>query len=251
MLLLDRNLQRNTDLWIPRTDTSVNPVPADYYAATSGGDDGTMVVTCGYNGPKQYPGGLCSNKRPFLTVNGQMLQNVAMHLEFMWPAWAYELISHHETDLKVCFRTRPNSTTYIRNVANFSVQWNRNKGEFQLDHDPPAWVGSGFMVPDIAPDVWHSLDFRYWYDPQPANPVFSVLSINLDGDKYMVPPEHQNIPAQSTNWEQIANPQQQNEIFAKGSSVIQYNRWTIGWSDQPIGDLSFDQLDGEGLDISL
>jgi hypothetical protein len=249
ILLLDRNLQRNVDVWQTRTDSSVNPVPADFYGVMSGGDDGTMVVNCAYAGTKNYPGGLASNKRVFPKLNDKLLQYVAMHLEFMWPAWAYQLITHHETDLKVCYKTRPNSTTYIRNVANFSVQWKKETGDFQIDHDPPGWVNCGFNVPDIAPDVWHALDFRYWYDPVAL--TFSIQSIKLDDDKYDMPAEHQNIPAQNTNWEEVANPQQQNEIFAKGFSIIQYDHWTIGWSDEPIGDIPTLQVEGEGFGVFL
>jgi hypothetical protein len=255
ILLLDRNLQRNVDVWGARTDSSVNPVPADYFGAMSGGDDGTMVVTNGYGGDKAYAGGLVSNKRPFPQLNNQPLQYIAMHIEFMWPKYVYGTqqtpfgVARHETDLKVCFKTRPTSTTYIRNVANFSVQWNRDTGEFQIDHDPPAWVGCGFFVADIAPDVWHSLDFRFFYDPVAL--TFSILSIQLDGELYEMPKEHQDIPAQNTNWEEVASVQLQNEMFSKGSTIIVYNHVTLGWSDQPIGTLDLSQIMGEGFGVFL
>jgi hypothetical protein len=249
ILLLDRNLQRNADQWAWRTDSSVNPVPADYFGVMPGPDDGTLVVGNGYNGTQAYAGGLVSNKRVLPKLNDQLLQYVGMHLNFFWPGYVYRAVARHETDLKVCFKTRPNANTKIRNVANFSIQWNRDTGQFQLDHDPPGWVNSGFVVEDIAPDVWHDLDFRFWFDPDAA--VFSVMSINLDGNKYMVPEEHQNIPAQETNWEEVASCQLQNEMYATGCTIIQYDHVTLAWSDEPIGDFTLEQLEGEGLGVYL
>jgi hypothetical protein len=161
----------------------------------------------------------------------------------------YPAIARHELDLKVCFKTRPNANIPIRNVANFSTQWNSETGQFQIDQDPPAWVNSGFIVPEIDPDVWHDIDYRFWFDPDAA--IFSILSINLDGDKYMIPSNLQNVPAQETNWEEVASVQIQNEIFARGSSLILYDQVTLAWSSEPIDDLPSTLFDREGLNLIL
>jgi hypothetical protein len=54
---------------------------------------------------------------------------VGRHLRFRWPCWSYKNLARHELDLKVCLKNRPNPQTSIRNVANFSTQWNRDTSQ--------------------------------------------------------------------------------------------------------------------------
>jgi hypothetical protein len=234
LVLVDAGLQANAQEWKSNTSTDVNDPGSDYFGAMQGATPNTLVVTNAYGGTRDYAGGLVSNKRKLpKQQDGSLYQYVAMRIGWEWGANVYRQIARHELDCKVCFKTRPNANTKIRNVANFSTQWNRDTGQWQIDKDPPKWIDSGMIVEDIAPDVHHVADFRFWYDPDAA--IFSVLSIQLDADCYAIPEELQNVAAQETNWEEIASCQLQNEMYHPGSTLIEYDEVRLGWSTEPIG----------------
>lgn len=231
ILLLDRNLHENANEWQSNTSLDVNDPPSDLFEASQA-PDGSLIVTNTYAGTRNYAGGLVSNKRKLRRVDGALLPYVGMRIRFRWPYEVYENIARHELDLKVCTKTRPSADKPIRNVANFSTQWNRDTGQFQIDQDPPGWVNTGFYVKDIEPDQWHDIYYRFWFDPVAC--TFSVLSINLDGELYHIPGNLQNVPMQLTNWEEIAAIQIQNEMFKAGCTVIQYRQVALAWSDAPL-----------------
>jgi hypothetical protein len=235
MLLFDRRIfPGNAADWKTKIDDAVNKPGSDIFQATDA-KDGTMIVT--NTGREPWCGAMVSNTKMEVPTdkNGKQLQYVALRVRFKWPYAIYENLARHELDLKVCFRTRPNAQTKIRNVANFSTQWNRDTGQFQIDVDPPAWSDSGYVVEDIEPDIWHDLEYHFWYNPDPDAPVFSVQSIKLDeNETYFVPEEKQNVAASETNWEECTKGQIQNCIYKPGCTVIQYSLFDLWWSNQPI-----------------
>ena len=228
---IERNLFTNSGDWISNKGDSINKPPSDYFETSDHPDDNAMVIT---NGSLQAWGGaLVSRKRGVPSSNGKKLNWMAYRFQFKFNSLTGENVARHETDIKVCFKTRPNAQTKIRNVANFSVQWNADTGQFQIDLDPPAWVNTGFIVPEITPDVWHTLEFRFWFDEVAC--VFSVLSIQYDDQLYMIPSNLQNVPAQNTNWEEVASEQMQNEVYAaKSTTQIEYRDGVLCWSDERI-----------------
>jgi hypothetical protein len=236
MILLDPQIQRDAVNWIGNTGPSINDPPSDYFGATPGAD-GALVVTNAYAGTKNFPGGLVSHKKlPPRDVAGNLFQYIAMKVGFQWSRHVRRKIARLELDLKVCFRTRPNSQTKIRNVGNFSTQWNRDRKMWQIDEDPPGWIDSGYVVTEeqMAPDVHHTVDFRFWYDPNPDDPRFSVQSIDLDDNPYIVPAKLQGVAAQNTNWEEIRSIQLQTENYEPGSSTVVFDLVQLGWSHSPI-----------------
>jgi hypothetical protein len=228
---IERDLFANSGDWISNKSDSINKPPSDYFEASDSTPAGTMLVT---NGSLQAWGGaLVSRKRGVPSNNGKLLNWMAYRLRFRFPAGTAKNTARHELDIKVCVKTRPNSNTKIRNVANFSCQWNADTGQFQIDLDPPAWVDTGFVVSEITPDVWHTLEWRYTYDDVAL--TFSVLSIQYDDQLYVIPEELQNVPMQNTNWEQVVSEQNQNEVYEARSTVaIEYSDGVLCWSDQRI-----------------
>lgn len=232
MLLLDRFLFGSAQSWISKISSDVNDKFSKVFVANQT-PSGSMTVENGLDIP--YGGGLVSNTRPLYNVNGVVLPYGAWHLKFRFIPEVAANIARFETDLKQCRKTRPNASTKIRNVSNFSTQYNFDTGHFEIDHDPPGWVDSGFVVtPDnLAPDVWHTLDFRYYSDDVAL--TFSILSIKWDDNLYTMPSEHKNIPQSLTNWEACNKFQLQNEGFYPGVTVVEYDDGVAAYSDQPIG----------------
>jgi hypothetical protein len=230
ILLLDRFLC-NAGIWVPNSGPSINDPPSLLFIATPMGDN-DMTVQNALDKP--YAGALVSNTGSPYNVNGVDLTYSAWHFEFMFLAETFANLARFETDCKACWTSRPNSNTKIRNVANYSVQWNRDTGEVQIDHDPPAWVGSGFLPTDAmtAPDVWHSLDFRYSANLTAL--TFSIDSINWDGTVYNLPPEHKNIAFSNTNWERCRKLQYQTEGYGPGTVLFRARNGAFAWSNQPI-----------------
>lgn len=228
---IERDLFVKPTDWISNKSDSINKPPSDYFEASSTAEGPVMIIT---NGSTQAWGGaLVSRKRGVPSNNGKLLNWMAFRLKFRFPKATDSNTARLETDIKVCVKTRPNANTPIRNVCNFSTQWNADTGQFQIDLDPPAWVDSGFIVPDIAPDVWHTLEYRFTFDDVAL--TFTVLSIQLDDQLYMIPENLQNVPMSLTNWEQVASIQLQNEVYAAKSTVlVDYDEGVLAWSDQRI-----------------
>jgi hypothetical protein len=234
MILLEPQLQRDVANWKGNTGPTINDPPSDYFGAMAG-VDGALVVTNAYGGDKKFPGGLVSHKKlPPRDAAGKLFQYIAMKVGFKWSRQVHRQIARLELDLKVCYKSRPNSQTKIPNVANLSTQWNRDRKMWQIDEDPPGWIDSGYVVTEeqMAPDVRHTADFRFWYDPD-AN-VFSVCSIDLDDNPYTVPEKLQGVNAQKTNWEEIRSVQLQTENYEPGSSTVVFDLVQLGWSHNPI-----------------
>ena len=239
-LYFETNLQNDVTKWKSNSAPDINDPASDHFEATQE-DDGSMVVTNCAIGDKKFAGALVSNtvmKVP-TDANGKQYQYIAFRVRWRWSKAVARQIARHELDLKVCYLTRPpkppgsNENPKIRNVANCSTQWNRDTGQFQIDKDPPGWVDSGYIVKDIAPDVDHELDYRFYFNPD--NQTFSVLSIKLDtNEPYLIPKELQDVAMTLGNWEECRKLQVQNEIYKPGASVIHYHRIDLGWSHEPM-----------------
>ena len=175
-LYFETNLQNDVTKWKSNSAPDINDPASDHFEATQE-DDGSMVVTNCAIGDKKFAGALVSHtvmKVP-TDANGKQYQYIAFRVRWRWSKAVARQIARHELDLKVCYLTRPpkppgsNENPKIRNVANFSTQWNRDTGQFQIDKDPPGWVDSGYIVKDIAPDVDHELDYRFYLRSRQAD----------------------------------------------------------------------------------
>ena len=227
---VERNLFLNPSDWVSNKSDSVNKPQSEHFEASLSPD--AMLVT---NGLKEAWGGalVSSTRMPPVDSTGKLMNWIAFRLEFLLPKETADNCARLETDLKVCVKTRPNSSTYIRNVANFSTQWNADTGQFQIDLDPPGWVNTGFIVPDIESDVWHTLEYRFWFDDVAL--TFSVLSIQLDEQVYVIPENLQNVPMTNTNWEKTRKIQLQTEGYAAKSCVlVEYRNGILAWCNQRI-----------------
>jgi len=236
ILLLDPCLFKDATSWKSNSSDTINKPQSLLFVATQTAT-GSLLVQNALD--KKYGGALVSKTGKY-PVNPydptQLLPYSAWHFRFRFVPETYDNLARFENDLKGCIKTRPNAQTPIPNVANWSTQWNRETNSFQIDHDPPAWVDSGYYpsAKVTTPDEWHSIDFRFFVDVNAL--TFSIESIRWDDDFYVMPEEHRHIPLQQTNWEQCAKYQLQNEGLAPGTVLIEYDDGIAAWSDQPIGD---------------
>jgi hypothetical protein len=238
-LIIDRDLQLQISEWKSNKSVGINDPPSVYYEAQEGPDETMTVVNAA---DKKFGGALVSNKRPLPKWDGKtVLQYVSMYIRFKWPAEVYWNIARHELDLKACIKTRKDPDIPERNVMDGSTQWNRDTGQFQIDYQPdptdenpdpiPLWTDTGYVVKDIAPDVWHDLYMNYWFNKE----VYSVLSIQLDDNPpYMIPEQLQNVILTNSNWEEVSSVQIQNEVYEPGHNLIHYGKVLLAWSDGPI-----------------
>lgn len=224
--------------WKTNKGDSINKPPADYFEASAGNP---MLVTNGSN--QAWGGALVSRKRgvPVNSATGKLLNWLAFRIKFRFPKGTVDNTARLETDLKVCVKTRPSADKPIRNVCNYSTQWNNDSGQIQIDLDPPAWVDSGFVIAEITPDVWHTLEYRFTFDDVAL--TFSILSIQYDDRLYAIPAHLQNVPMSLTNWEQVSSLQLQNEVYAARSTVlVEYDEGVLCWSDQRITEIPTEAL---------
>lgn len=237
-MFVERNLFAAADQWISNKGDNINKPPSEYFEASN--IEGAMLITNGLGAA--WGGGLVSRKRPLPKQDGKLLRHLAFRIEFRFPKMTAKNIARHEVDWKVCVKTRPDANTKIRNVANFSTQWSRDSGQFQIDLDPPAWTDTGFVVEEIEPDVWHTQEYRFKFDENAR--VFTVVSIQYDDQLYMIPARFENVPMQETNWEEISSHQLQNEGYqARSSTLIEYRNGVVAWSDERIAMIP---AEGEG-----
>lgn len=227
---VERNLFADPSQWISNKSDSVNKPPSAYFEASSGPSG--MLVTNGLIKP--WSGAMVSNTiQPPVTTYGRLMHWIIYRLKFRIPGMTAANLARLENDLKVCVKTRPTSTTYIRNVANFSCQWNADSGQWQIDKDPPGWIDTGFITETLEPDLWHTLEFRYSFDDEAL--TFSMLSIQLDDELYEIPENLRNVMMTSTNWEKCRKLQVQTCGYAAQSTVLtEYKDGELAWSDERI-----------------
>jgi hypothetical protein len=236
ILLLDRFLFKVADAWVSNSGDSINKPPSLQFLATQA-KSGSMLVHNHAGEP--WAGALVSLNRPLPTNPydpTQLLRYQAWHLKFRFIPETFDNLARHEMDNKTCFKTRPNSQTKIRNVANWSTQWNRDTGQMQIDKDPPKWVDTGWIpkASVTTPGDWHTFDWRMHFDE--IGQTFSVDSMQWDDDYWVnEDPQFQDIPAQNTNWEEVVKYQMQNEAYQQGTVLIEYDEGIAAHSDQPIG----------------
>jgi hypothetical protein len=233
-IFVERDVFKTSTDWISNKSDSINKPQSAFFEA-SATPTGPMMVTNGLL--EAWGGALVSRKRTPLPENsaGQQLNWLAYRLKFRLPASTVDNLARHETDWKVCFKTRPNSQTKIRNVANFSVQWNGDTGQMQCDLDPPAWVDTGFIITrqQMTPDVWHTLEFRMKFDEKAM--TFEIWSMQFDDQLFMLPDKFRGVPASNTNWEEVSSLQLQTEGYNEKSTVlVEYDEGMTCWSDERI-----------------
>jgi hypothetical protein len=220
--------------WTGQVGLDINNPPSVMFRADDTPTAGTIQVTNAVD--KNWGGGLIHNKiKPVPRHDdGTFYQHVAWQLEFMMPGATYHNLARHELDIKCCIKSRPDPNTKIQNVCDWSTQWNRDSGQFQIDNAEGRWTNTGFVVSpeDYTPDIWHLQSYRFWFDPSAG--VCSVLSIRYDDRLFLVPASLRRIPLLQTNWEEVVALQIQNEAFTPGSTLIQYRNGILLWSDEAI-----------------
>jgi hypothetical protein len=223
--------------WKTVLGNDVNDPPSILFMS-SAHPDGSMLVTNALD--KDWGGGLVSLKLPVpRQPDGTFYVYGALQLQFLFPGAVWHNFARHEIDLKTCIKGSPDPNTQIPNICDWSTQWNRDTGQFQIDKAGGGWIDSGFIVPpdEMTPDEWHEQSYRFWFDPDRG--IFSVLSIRFDDRRYEIPEELQNVPLLASNWSEISAYQIQNEGFKPGSTLVQYRNGFAAWSNEPIDEWAF------------
>jgi len=235
MLVIDQNIHLLP--WSRETGPSINVPPATNYTATNVplGSGKALLVT---NYSTQANGAdLVTCKRPlYAGLTGVTLPYLRLRCKMFISSIDMLNLGRLETDTKVCLQSAPNSSTPIANVANGSTQLNRSTGFWQIDGDPPGWKNTAFK-PVLPADQW----FDYYHDlymnqPGPTGIAsFTVRGVGFGAQRYQTAaPDPQNVPLQTTNWQQVCAVQLQLMVLKAGTVNVAYDQMDLVWSDQPI-----------------
>lgn len=112
---------------------------------------------------------------------------------------------------------------------NLSAQLNYAEGgKYQIAKENGGWVDTGFVVGRLAPLARHTVAFEYAFDIVAHKS--SVVAITLDGMRYTIPENLQNVPATQKGWRDGAIFQVQMDLGSKGGAYdIDLARAQFAW----------------------
>jgi hypothetical protein len=212
------------DEWETVISKDVNdPESLLFYASNA--PDGMLVTNVG---DKEYAGGLLGSSRLIPSMPEIEFSAFEFSIEFRFSGDTAYQMARHELDLKVCFKSAPDSLTPIKNVANWSTQWNVDTGEIDINN-ATGWVGTGIKPIPFEPDVWH----QYWFSGQwnAETETNSICVIGWDDVSIPIKEELQNVSWEVTNWQRDARVQIQNEMFKPGTNLVTYRNIKLTWME--------------------
>lgn len=236
MLITDNNLELLP--WSSNMGPSINPVNADAIISDTLAD--ALEVTI--SSSKAYGGGLVSLNRPVPIVNGTPLPYFGIDWRVKPSDAAARFNRCYELDAKICFPAAPNSSTQIQNVYDLSTQQNEAEGGMeQIDDSSYKWVDTGYKPAPFIAGVW--TPYKVLYKVDYSAKTSSVLYLQVGADSpFLVAPNQQGIPAQTTNWAWYIGgtpyPLVKFQIQLDDNDIpagyqVDY-QVTAYWSDQPI-----------------
>ena len=206
------------DTWKSNIGPSINPIPSTAFTATL--DQAAQVLEVDNQADKAMAGGLVSEQIPFILTAPRYF---GMDVVFWLTPSNLARFARGENDLKVTF---PGGAQ-----ANFSTEWNKTTGNWQLDPTGKKWVDTGYTVTPIAGrNKWQ---FRGSFDGK----VWSVTQLYFNRDirgPFTPDSRFQNIPAIQTNWAAGLHPQLQTECEVIGYLREEYEVVRVFESDNPI-----------------
>jgi hypothetical protein len=104
---------------------------------------------------------------------------------------------------------------------NMSSQINYSKGGMlQVAHGSTSWFDTPIVVGKLTTGVWHEFQWEYAYDT--VAKTLSFLAFTLDGVRFTLPTQFQNIAPIATNWSDGVHLQLQLDANNKG---VGYSVW--------------------------
>ena len=204
-MILDTHLELLTSWKPPIVGPSIGGTPPTIY----GYDQSFPQMRFYTNGPA-YSDWLAANARPvlpntgFVTLSFQLMidgnvANAAQALEFdtriSVGGWNYNFSSQ----------------------INIAAKW-----QLQISGADGGWANTGFTVPTLAPSVWHTFSYSYWFNT--TTQKYSIISVTIDGAVYVIPPSLQNLSPQNLGWSDSCSIQVQQDLGSKGGAFSQLMR---------------------------
>jgi len=214
--------------WLTRIGKDINKIPAKSYTATQA-PTGELVVV---NTSDQAGGGglvTCAVPVPAL---GVPLPYTELSLE----AFLTDIPWRFESDVKQCnIGAHSGGQINIANISNFSTQWkqmNGPLGQWQIDGNPPGWLGT-YWTPTLTTGAWFKFRIRGYTDL--AAKTYSVLSGRFGKQRFDVPAALQNVPWEVSNWgpTPVAMVQLQTEIALPGVLTVRYRKIRVKFRNLP------------------
>lgn len=182
----------DASLWHKKLGPDINdPASADYLFAQN--PDGALQVI--NEGLVNNAGGMIACDFPL--VDGVPFVGTLTEWEISAEDFVHE--GRHEDDVKATFVSAPSGSSPIQNQANWSCQWNRDRGQWDLDPSGKKWVGSGYAKQPIAGR--NRLQMRMSTDYTKKTWTTTGLQLNDDPNPF-VPSAGSfgNLPWITTNW---------------------------------------------------
>lgn len=219
----DDDLQKQP--WTTNISADVNSVPAEGFRAMLTISGALKVSNVG----PQMGGGLVSCHRPFYGALGVTpMPYIQVQADRYFADYELPNVGRDEFDLKSV--SKSGSMTQCANQANFSTQWNRSNGQWQLDPTGKVWVDTGFK-PTTEANAWFTTKYKLIMDT--IKGTWGVLSVDWDNQHFDCPSQFQNIPLLTTNWGVSSSLQCQTETMNAGAVTVLYHHIGIKYSDQP------------------
>lgn len=106
--------------------------------------------------------------------------------------------------------------------SNCSSQFNNASGMFEISNANGGWVSTGVKVARFAPFQWNSFQYDYWFDQTTKR--YSFLAVSLNGRKFPIPLNLQNLTAIPTDWADVISLQVQLDIDTSGGGFSVFTR---------------------------
>jgi hypothetical protein len=112
--------------------------------------------------------------------------------------------------------------TFNKLKYNCSSQFNNASGVFEISNASGGWVSTGLKVQRFTPFQWYSLQFEYWFDSVAKR--YSFLAMTLNGKKFSIPLNLQNLAAIATDWADVISLQVQLDVDTAGGGFSIFTR---------------------------
>jgi hypothetical protein len=221
--IIDDDLQNQT--WGTNISAGVNSVLAEGFRAMNTPSGALKVSNVG----PEMGGGLVSCHRPYYGMLGTTpTPYIQVQADRYFADYELPNVGRDEFDLKCVFKS--GSAAPCANTANFSTQWNRSSGQWQLDPTGKIWVDTGFK-PTTEANAWFTTKYNFKLDV--AKGAWGVLSVDWDNQHFDAPAQFQNLPLIVSNWGISSSLQAQTEVMLAGAVTVLYHHISITSSDQP------------------
>lgn len=204
MYILDKDLEKQTT-WETHTGPEVSGTPNPPLPTATGWSDRLGAREFFVKGP----GGadvLYAIHRPVQAKSG------IVHLTFN------AMFDENSLSQMRCFEV-DSILSSNKLKSNCSSQFNFNSGMLDVSGQDGGWVSTGIPVHKFIPYQGYAFKYKYSFDTK-----YSLLSVTVSEDTYVIPTNLQNLTPITTNWADVLSLQIQLDLDTSGGGFSTFVR---------------------------